>query len=259
VVAHRHNLVAARVYLGELLLRQDRASAAAPLIAATLVAAAEAAADAPNRTSLLHLARCLVAEAIAGGRTDAPDSVVEEAFAEAIRILEYLIALAPQDLRFHSYLGAAASNQAQILLMRQQDTARAIELLRRAVTAQRVAVAGAPSWRTSRAFLEQHLVLLALACFRHKDVAQGRATLDELAGVVSDASEHIVTVAAGMLYCGAQGQLDATDAALAILRRLAGSSSKSRVLALATDRRFAALHGDPRFLAILDSARETVR
>lgn len=256
-IDQRHNLLAARDHLASLLLRYDRAAEAATLAQETLLLAADVAAENGSRESLLRLALCLTTDAVAGSRTGVDPRTVDDEFAEACRMLEYLIAVAPEDLRFHSHLGGAASNRAQVILMRRGDPTRAAALLRRAVDAQREAIAGAPSARSFRTFLESHLLLLTQACFRAEDFVGGRAALTQLQALLRDGSEHLVSVAVGLLLCAAHDQPDAIDAALATLRRLANGPGKHTVAALASDRRFAVLRHDPRFLAIIDAAKES--
>lgn len=264
VVAQRHDLLAARDSLAEILVRDNRAAEAAPLAAATLVLAADAAAESPDggspsRESLLRLALCTMTDAVVGSRTGADPGFVDDEFAAACRMLEYLISVAPQDLRFHSFLGAAASNQAQVILMRRGDPVRASELLRRAVVAQRAAGAGAPNSLSYRRFLESHLFLLTEASLRSGDAAGARSALGQLQAVLRDGSAQLITVAAGWLRCAGHDRTDAADAALAALRRAAGGEAKAALLALEHDRRFAELQGDPRFVAILEAARGAPR
>ncbi len=255
VVDQRYNLLAARDHLASILLRDQRATEAATLAQESLLLAADLAAENGSRESLLHLALCLMNHAVAGSRTGVEERTVDDDFAEACRMLEYLITVAPEDLRFHSHLGGAASNRAQVILMRRGDPVSAAELLRHAVDAQRVAIAGAPRARSFRTFLESHLLLLTQACFRADDFGVGRAALTELQALLGDGSEHLITVAVALLICADHEQPDAIEAALATLRRVASGPRKHTLVALAGDQRFAALHADPRFVAIIDSAK----
>jgi hypothetical protein len=194
-------------------------------------------------------------EAVVGSRSGALAAAVDEGFAEAARMLEHLAAATPDDLRLRSYLGAVASNHAQVILIRRGDPGTAADLLQRAVAAQRAALAGAPSARAYRSFLESHLLLLAQACFRGGDFAGARGALTEAQSVLRDGSEHLITVAVGLLLCAEHGQPDAVDAALAVLQRAAAGKDRAALAALADDPRLAALHGDPRFVALLARAR----
>jgi len=259
VVTHTQHLIMVREHLVHFLLRQERFREAAECAEVTLMLAAELAAHDPCTENLFRLASSLMTSGVVGNRSGMAQGEVEAAFAEASRMLEYLNAAAPDDLRLQSGLGAAASNWAQALLIQRTALDQSVRLLHRAVAAQRQATRGAPANRTYATFLQTHLLLLVEAALRGGDVATAHAALQDVRPLISGDGERLITVAAGFLRCTALGGPDADATALALLRQAAALDAGRRCAGLGRDPRFSRLHADPRFLALLAKAPESQR
>ena len=253
--AHRRSLATAHDNYARALVRASRLPEAKEHAETALSLAGALAGEDSSIDTRLGLASAQMTFGVVGGRLAQDTDFADEMLEEACRSLADLAREAPGDLRLHSELGTALSNQAQIDLMRRRDPARAAELLTRAVEAQRMAIARAPAVRIYRNHLTNHLLLLIEASFRANAPAAAHAALREAQTLVGGDVDRLLTIAGGLARCAGLGAPGAGDDAVSLLKGLAKQGEQRRLQTLGTDRRFAALRDMPAFQALVEAAR----